>query len=171
LLKKLNNVRYEYYLGGTFVERYLFCVLFLFPISLGVEAKTITLNDVIKQAESKYNLPKGLISAVAYVESRHDHKAFVKEDGYSKQSSFGLMQIQLGTARQMGFKGKSKELLRPDINIEFGAAYLRWLLNYTKNDYAKALTCYNAGPYSELCKSGRYSNYSGQVLNALLNQK
>lgn len=126
--------------------------------------------ELLIATEINLDLPKGILKAISKVESNHNNKAFVKHDGSSAHASYGLLQIQLASARQMGFKGKPKDLLKPEVNIKYGGAYLKWLLDLTRNDYAKALTCYNAGPYSKQCRSKKYSSYVGLILNAWINQ-
>ena len=131
----------------------------------------LTIKGLLVNAERKHNIPKGILDAIARVESNHDYDAFVKHDGSTRKSSFGLMQLQLASARQVGFKGKSKELLTPEVNIEYASLYLKLILKSHKNDVARSLTCYNAGPNSSLCRSKRYSSYVGLVLNALVSLK
>lgn len=105
--------------------------------------------------------------------------------------SYGLMQLQLDTAhlvqrikagKNVVFLKKGQklpkttkaieyyvdghDLLNPEINIDYGAAYLAWLLKNSKNDVALALTCWNVGPNSKICKGKRYyGEYVGKVLN------
>ena len=42
------------------------------------------------------------------------------------ESSYGLMQILLSTARQMGFTGATLDLLQPGTNLLFGMKYAEW---------------------------------------------
>lgn len=137
-----------------------------------VDATDIQLQipNMLEGAEIKYEIPKGLLSAIAHVESSGDHNAFVKRDGKGNKSSYGLLQLQLASARTVKFKGKAKELMNPETNIEYGAAYFRWLLETHSNNVAWSLTCWNSGPNSSACKNKRYSSYVGLVLNAYINQ-
>lgn len=110
--------------------------------------------------------------------------------------SLGLMQIQLDAAHVIQrIKAKrdgvvlinhaqkiptnkpyehyltAKELMRPEVNVDYGAAYLSWLLKNSKGDLAQALTCWNVGPGSKLCKEKiYYGRYVGKVLNQLVKQ-
>ncbi len=92
-----------------------------------------------------FALPPGLLSAVCYVESHHNPKAVHKDDG--GQDSLGLCQIQPGTARILGFKGKSKELLDPNVNMFWAGLYLKHQLLRYDNDPRKAVAAYNSGTY------------------------
>jgi soluble lytic murein transglycosylase-like protein len=142
----------------------------------------LLLPNMVKAAEIKYELPEGLLAALIQTESSFNYKAYVKNDGSSNLPSHGLTQIQLDAAHLVQ-KLKAKEsderltkrelvtarqLMNPETNIDYGAAYLKWLLDEYNGDYSKALTCYNAGPHSKICKSGSYSTYAGKILNAYL---
>jgi len=125
-----------------------------------------SISNMLKAAEIKYEIPEGLLVAIAEVESGGNPRAFVAEDGNSGLASHGLLQVQLASAKTVGFKGKSKELMRPDVNIEYGAAYFKWLLETHNKDLSWALTCYNVGVGHRMCKNKKYSNYPAKVLNA-----
>lgn len=148
----------------------------------------LLLPNLISANETKYDLPKGLLGALIQVESAGKIKAYNKDDGNSATKakgvvvpSHGLVQMQLGTARFIqaehakayGIKLKPselitvKELMRPEVNVEYGAMYLRYLLKTHKNDVSWALSCYNGGLYSKSCKKGKYiGKYVGKVFNA-----
>lgn len=143
-------------------------IIFLFlivPNALASEIVPFTIPNLLSATEIKYDLPKGLLHAVVRVESGNNHKAFVKHDGKSGLSSYGLMQIQMASAKSVGFKGTSAQLMTPVNNIEYGARYLKWLMNTNGNNVSLALTCYNAGPYSYACRNKKYGRYVGLVLN------
>lgn len=142
----------------------------------------LEINNMIRAAEIKYALPEGLLAALVHTESSGNHKAKVVNDGSSGNTSYGLVQIQLSSAR---FIQKIKaeryaikirkvdrvmpsQLMTPEINIDYGAAYLKWILETHENNISWALTCYNSGPNSRLCKNKRYSSYVGLVFNAYL---
>jgi len=82
-----------------------------------------------------------LIVAIAHVESRLEAKA-LNTDGVP---TYGLMQLQLQTARNQGFKGKAEELFNWQKNVEFSVKYLRHLLDAYSFDYAAVISAYNAG--------------------------
>jgi len=48
----------------------------------------------------------------------------------AQQTSWGLMQIMGGTARERGFKGWLTELCDPSINLEWGCRHLRWMVDH-----------------------------------------
>jgi soluble lytic murein transglycosylase-like protein len=147
-------------------------MLLLIPSSLA--AGVTNIDKYISNVEKHYNLPTGIISAIIKVESGGKILAINHNDGTSAQKSkgmivksLGLMQIQLATAKHMGFKGNYKELLNPIVNIEYGGKYLRWLLDKNNNNIAQSLGCFNSGPNSEVCRKQIYTQYVGKILNAL----
>lgn len=92
-----------------------------------------------------FDLPKGLQSALCFVESTHRAHVVNKDDG--KSSSIGLCQIKLATARMMGYKGTAAQLKNPRINAYFSAKYLKWQIDRYDWDIDKAIAAYNAGKF------------------------
>ena len=71
-------------------------------------------------------------------------------DALSPAGAVGLMQLMPRTAveaarREKMRKPGRKELLRPDVNIRLGAAYLSRLVKGYRGDYFRAVAAYNAG--------------------------
>lgn len=105
----------------------------------------ITIAALFVSASTTYSLPPGLLSSICYAESRHSTLELVTQDNGSP--SYGICQIKYDTAALMGFKGTSKQLLTPKVNIKYAAKYLKYqLLRYQGNVY-KASLAYNAGSY------------------------
>ncbi len=109
-------------------------------------------------AGQKYNLPPGALEAVCYVESRHNVNAIHHHDG--KGTSLGICQIKLNSARLVGFKGSEKELMKPAVNIEMSARYLKHQLIRYNGELSKALIAYNRGSAGYLTST----NYSRRVI-------
>ena len=112
-----------------------------------------------------YGLDDRLILALIKTESNFDQYA-IGDDG----KSFGLAQVQLKTARDMGFRGKPRDLFKPDINIEYSCKYLAHLYHQEK-DIHKALRAYNLGPGAAKKypwdKPWIYHPYVGRILKGL----
>lgn len=70
----------------------------------------------------------------------HTESAF-KRGAVSPKGASGLMQLMPGTARRFGVTN----IFDPQQNIEGGARYMRYLLDYFGGDVALALAGYNAG--------------------------
>ena len=84
-----------------------------------------------------------LLSALCFVESSHNPKAYVHVDGNSP--SYGLCQVKFETAKWMGFKGKPNDLFDKHINAYWAAKYLGWQVTRYRSDIRAALSGYNAG--------------------------
>lgn len=89
----------------------------------------------IKEASAAYQVPSELIHAVISVESNYNPNAV------SPKGARGLMQLMPATAKRFG----SSNIADPRQNIMTGSKYLRWLLDFFKDDVELALAAYNAG--------------------------
>jgi soluble lytic murein transglycosylase len=90
-----------------------------------------------------YDLDPALLAAVIYRESKFDARA------ESDSGAIGLMQLLPDTAKGIalhtgGTKFQVSDLWDPEINVRYGAFYLRRLLNKYGN-VRLALAAYNAG--------------------------
>ncbi len=114
---------------------------------LGEAVREITLplrhDDIIRQQARDKGLDASLIAAVIYEESRF-------RDQTSHAGARGLMQITPETAdfiakRSGGFRFKQSDLATPQINISYGAWYLRFLIAHYGGNERLAIAAYNAG--------------------------
>ena len=99
--------------------------------------------DVIRQQAADKHLDPSLIAGVIYVESRF-------RDQTSHAGAKGLMQLMPATADYIAHKSGGTQfvqgdLANPQINISYGAWYLRYLLQHYNGNVALALAAYNAG--------------------------
>ncbi len=100
-------------------------------------------DDIIRQQADAKELDAALIAAVIYQESRFRPRE-------SHAGALGLMQLMPDTAHFIaqktgGTKFTTEDLATPQINIQYGAWYLRWLLRHFDDDEMTALAAYNAG--------------------------
>lgn len=86
-----------------------------------------------RAAEERYDLPAGLLSRVAYQESRYDVNAV------SPKGAVGLMQFLPSTAAQLGFDPRD-----PAASIDGAGRYLQQLHQQT-GSWTGALAAYNWG--------------------------
>ena len=93
------------------------------------------LDAIFAEAESTYNLPAGLIKAVAKAESNF------RPSATSPKGAMGIMQLMPGTAKGLGVT----DAYDPYQNIMGGAKYLRQQLDRF-GSVELALAAYNAGP-------------------------
>lgn len=101
-----------------------------------------TLTLLFLTMSSQYHLPPGLLSALCYVESKHNVSAVHHDDGNS--DSLGVCQIKYETAKWLGFKGTKKQLMEPKYNVKYAAKYLSYQLNRYRN-VNRAVIAYNIG--------------------------
>ena len=100
--------------------------------------------EVIVRGHSRnYRLDPALLSAVIYQESKFNAHA------RSSSGAIGLMQLLPSTAKGIavhtgGSRFRVSDLDNPEINVRYGAWYLRHLLDKYGNERT-ALAAYNAG--------------------------
>ena len=92
--------------------------------------------DIIAE---RHSVPKDLAHAIVSLESNYDPTVT------GKLGEIGLGQIRCGTAKSEGFKGKCTELYKPEVNLEYSMAYLRYALDRTNNNICKAASFYSSG--------------------------
>lgn len=102
-----------------------------------------TLTMLFTAMSLNYNLPTNLLDSVCYVETKHDMYAIAYNDGGSH--SYGVCQIKYETAKHMGFKGTEDELMQPENNIKYAAAFLAYQIKRYKGNTKRAVTAYNKG--------------------------
>jgi peptidoglycan lytic transglycosylase len=100
-------------------------------------------DDIIRQQAADKHVDAALIAAVIYEESRF-------RDQTSNAGARGLMQITPETAdfiarRSGGVRFEQADLGTPQINIAYGAWYLRYLIDRYKGNDTLAIAAYNAG--------------------------
>ena len=109
--------------------------------------KQITLplrhEDIIRQQAADKGLDPALIAGVIYTESRF-------RDQTSPAGAKGLMQITPATAKDIARKSGGTQfelgdLSTPQVNISYGAFYLRYLLDRYGGNETLALAAYNGG--------------------------
>jgi soluble lytic murein transglycosylase len=99
--------------------------------------------DIIRQQAKGKELDPSFLAAVIYAESHF-------RDQTSHAGARGLMQITPETARYIaklsgGTTFEQGDLAKPQINISYGAYYLRHLLRRYDGSKVLALAAYNAG--------------------------
>ncbi len=94
-----------------------------------------TFREAIERVAYQHALPVQLLHSVIRVESNYNPWAV------SPKGAQGLMQLIPSTARRFGVSNA----FNPMQNLEGGARYLRYLLDFFNGDYKLALAAYNAG--------------------------
>lgn len=99
----------------------------------------------IRQSASRHGVDPYLVAAVIRTESSWNSTA------RSSRGAQGLMQLMPETATEMEQRGlvsasySANSLDDPATNIEFGCAYLAYLLSYFNGATDRAIAAYNAG--------------------------
>lgn len=140
---------------GTRLSKCLIFLLFTTNLFANVES-------LLKEESKNSCIPYKYLLALTKTESSLNPTAKGKDEtgnGYS----YGLMQIKLSTAKDMGFKGTLNDLFIPKINIKYSVRYLNWLCEYYNGDIFKAMDAYNRGignvnrwPWRKEWKQHRY---------------
>jgi len=99
--------------------------------------------DIIRQQAADKHLDPALLAGVIYAESKF-------RDQTSSAGAKGLMQLTPDTARYIahlsgGTQFQLDDLSTPQVNISYGAFYLRYLINRYRGNLALALAAYNGG--------------------------
>ncbi|HEY8631274.1 MAG TPA: lytic transglycosylase domain-containing protein [Gaiellaceae bacterium] len=99
--------------------------------------------QIVRGHAHNYDLDPALLAAVIYQESKF------KADARSTSGAIGLMQLLPDTAKGIalhtgGSRFRVEDLYNPEINVRYGAWYLRHLL-LKYHDERDALAAYNAG--------------------------
>ena len=101
--------------------------------------------QAITASASRHGLDPYLVAAVIRTESSWDSTVS------SHKGAQGLMQLMSATAQEMEDRGlvasgySADNLADPETNIEFGCAYLSYLITYFNGATDRAIAAYNAG--------------------------
>jgi soluble lytic murein transglycosylase len=122
------------------------CAVVLVPlVRRGIEHFQLPLqySAIIRQQAAAKHLDPALIAAVIYAETRFRPRT-------SPTGAKGLMQIEPATAqflahRSGGYLFNVADLGTPQVNISYGAYYLRYLMDEYDDSMVLALAAYNGG--------------------------
>jgi soluble lytic murein transglycosylase len=132
-------------LAGVLAVGTVAILVALGPLNDTIRELTLPLrhDDIIRQQAAQKNVDAALIAAVIYEESKF-------RDQTSHAGARGLMQITPETAsfiahRSGGVRFSQADLATPQINISYGAYYLRYLIDHYQGNETLAVAAYNAG--------------------------
>jgi soluble lytic murein transglycosylase-like protein len=92
---------------------------------------------IVEHAKT-HGLPAALVRLVIRRESNFNPRAVYR-------GNYGLMQIRLGTARALGYRGTAEGLLDPVTNMIYGVTYLAGAYRAARGDEARTLVLYSRG--------------------------
>jgi len=105
------------------------------------------LNSLIARHAAANNLPEELLRRVIHRESRGNPRVISK-------GNYGLMQIRLGTARALGYRGTVAGLLDADTNMTYAVKYLAGAYQAAAGNSDRAVHYYAAGYYYAAKRQG-----------------
>ena len=139
-------------------------------------------DDLIRQVATAYTLPFELLKAQVQVESNGDPNAFRFEPAFftryvlnnpaSKAArfgplaacSYGVLQVMLETAYELGFDGRPEDLFVDRIGLTWGAKKMRALLDANGDNYPVALQRYNGTGAAAEAYAARVYQEAGEVM-------
>jgi soluble lytic murein transglycosylase-like protein len=105
------------------------------------------LDALIAQHAAANNVPASLIRRVIKRESGGNSRAV-------SRGNYGLMQIRLGTARSLGYRGSAAGLLDPATNMEYAVKYLAGAYRVAAGNADRAVHYYASGYYYAAKRKG-----------------
>lgn len=108
------------------------------PISASALSEPTSLNDKIARHAQAAGVPVTLAKAVVKLESNFRPSA-------ANKGNYGLMQIRLGTARSLGYRGGAAGLLNAETNLTYGMKYLAQAYSLARGDTCGTIMRYQSG--------------------------
>lgn len=120
------------------------------------------LNSLIARHAAMNNVPEELVRRVIKRESGGNARAISK-------GNYGLMQIRIGTARAMGYRGGAEGLLDANTNMTYAVKYLAGAYQAAGGNHAQAVHYYAAGYYYAAKRKGLSNKRADSALDAFAN--
>lgn len=111
-------------------------------------------DSMIARHAAANGLPEALVRRVIVRESRYNPRAVSK-------GNYGMMQIRLGTAHAMGYRGSAGGLLDADTNMTYAVRYLAGAYRAAGGNQDRAVMNYARGYYHQ-AKAQGFSPYAQQ---------
>jgi soluble lytic murein transglycosylase-like protein len=107
-------------------------------IRAGIAEERAAIELLIVQHAKTHSLPEALVRLVIRRESNFNPRAIYR-------GNYGLMQIRLGTARSLGYRGDADGLLDPATNMTYAMPYLAGAYRAAHGDETRTLVLYSRG--------------------------
>ena len=118
------------------------------------------LDTLISKHAAANNVPVALVRRVIKRESGGHARAISK-------GNYGVMQIRLGTARGLGYRGSAAGLLDADTNMTYAVKYLAGAYHAADGNANRAVHYYAAGYYYAAKSKGLLDKSNDNPLNAV----
>ena len=112
------------------------------------------LDPLIAKHAAAHKLPELLVRRVIKRESGGNPRLV-------DHGNYGLMQIRLGTARAMGYRGTAAGLLDPDTNMTYAVKYLAGAYQVADGNADRAVHYYQAGYYYAAKRKAGAATHAG----------
>ena len=117
------------------------------------------LDSLIARHAAANNVPEDLVRRVIKRESGGNPRVISK-------GNYGVMQIRIGTARSLGYRGTAAGLLDADTNMTYAVKYLAGAYHAADGNANRAVHYYAAGYYYAAKSKGRLDKSNDNPLNA-----
>ena len=117
------------------------------------------LDALITRYAAANNVPESLVRRIIHRESRGNPRAM-------HAGNYGLMQIRLGTARAMGYRGSARGLLDAETNMTYAVKYLAGAYRAAGGNSGRAVHYYAAGYYYAAKRKGLLDRRSANPVGA-----
>jgi soluble lytic murein transglycosylase-like protein len=135
----------------TIRRDFVFAVFAILALSLSLPVHPAKaegpLDAMISRHAAANNVPEALVRRVIKRESGGNPRAV-------NAGNYGLMQIRLGTARAMGYRGDANGLLDADTNMTYAVKYLAGAYRAAGGNHDRAVMNYARGYYYEAKRQG-----------------
>ncbi len=117
-----------------------FCLMaFAVPAQWATAAdERAALDVLIAQQANANGMPVAFVRQIIRRESNFNPRAV-------DHGNYGLMQIRLGTARALGYRGTAEGLLDPEVNMTYGMRYLVGAYRAAHGNEARTIVLYSRG--------------------------
>lgn len=113
-------------------------VILFVSLQTAISQAASALDARIAHHAAANNVPLPLARAVIRQESNFNPRAVSK-------GNFGLMQIRLGTARAIGYRGDARGLMNAETNLTWGMRYLANAYRTANGDACRTIQRYQTG--------------------------
>jgi len=117
------------------------------------------LDSLIARHAAANNVPEDLVRRVIKRESGGNPRVISK-------GNYGVMQIRIGTARALGYRGTAAGLLDADTNMTYAVKYLAGAYHAADGNANRAVHYYAAGYYYAAKSKGRLDKSNDNPMNA-----
>ncbi|MGH6811441.1 MAG: transglycosylase SLT domain-containing protein [Methylocella sp.] len=97
-------------------------------------------DEMIAREAKAHGVPEAFVHRIVMRESRYNPRLV-------HNRCFGLMQIKYATARGMGYRGESRGLLDPQINLTYAVPYLANAYRLADGNEDRATALFSSGYY------------------------